>query len=67
MSSDGVRRRVVLAGPTPRRFAQSSAARGAAQVRVLLQPRAAQQAGAAGAALVVADQPEAILELGQRS
>ena len=34
-----------------------------AQVRVVLEPRAAQQPGAAGAALVVADQPEAVLEL----
>jgi hypothetical protein len=33
-------------------------------VQVLLELRAAQQAGAAGAALVVADQPEAAVELG---
>ena len=36
---------------------------GVAQVRVAFEPRAAQEAGAAGAALVVADQLEAALEL----
>ena len=65
MSCDGVRRRVVPAGDadagsrSPRRRPCRAGAGP-------LEPRAAQQPGAPGAALVVADQPEAVLELGQR-
>ncbi len=58
MSCDGVRRRVVVAA-TPSRFAQSSPADVLRRCGSRLELRAAQQAGAAGAALVVADQPEA--------
>ena len=58
MSCDGVRRRVVVARDAdPVRAVLGRG--GVAQVRVALEPRAAQQPGAAGAALVVADQLEA--------
>ena len=59
---DRIRRRVVLARDAqPVRAVLAGA--GVAQVRVTLQARTAQQAGASGPALVVADQPVALLEV----